>query len=353
MQILATLCNSQTECFDKSDEEKVCDSNSSTEVVIWATIILLLLYLSLLILRTVRRRYWRQADGENVGTYESQQFSTVLQEFEQVSYDEEAVKKLNVHLMRVVFTKTSDETNKFAIDVYDVIDRVHGGDKQQVFRFVHQYLDPILVTVIMDAKFPGMTQKTIKFLEDIFGSRWITAIIDYTTATNWLWKILYHLKKIVSLEAEYLDLLKDISMTLSIATLIGSPSDIIDCLPGLPCMMVICFSTSIVLPLLLSTFHLALNNPGLIFNQKGPVPRWKRLIMQVAVILLCPLNSLLLKNAYGGKKESVRKDARLLSRTTIKTSQECKEVRIEMVDFLKNDLSLEAFFQVPGGRIHI
>ena len=75
--------------------------------------------------------------------------------------------------------------------------------------------------------------------------------------------------------------------------------------------------------------------------------------MQVAVILLCPLNSLLLRSAYGGKKESVRKDARLLSRTTIKTSQECKEVRIEMVDFLKNDLSLEAFFQVPGGRIHI
>ena len=349
MQIYATLCNNQTECFDKSDEKEVCDRNSSTEVVIWATIILLLLYLSLLIIRSVRRRYWRQADGENVGSYESQPFNTVLQDFEEVSYDEEAVKKLNVHLMRVIFTNTSDETIKFAIDAYDAIDRIHKGDEQQIFKFIHQHLDPILVTVIMDAKFPGMTEKTIKFLEDSFGSRWITAIIDYTTANNWLWKILYHLKKIVSLEAEYLDLLKDISMTLSIATLIGSPSDIIDCLPGLPCMVVVCFSTSIVLPLLLSTFHLALNNPGLIFNQKGPVPRWKRLIMQLAVIFLCPLNSLLLKSAYGGKKESVRKDARMLRRRTIETSKDFKEVRIEMIDFIKNDLSLEAFFQVPGG----
>ena len=71
--------------------------------------------------------------------------------------------------------------------------------------------------------------------------------------------------------------------------------------------------------------------------------------MQLAVIFLCPLNSLLLKSAYGGKKESVRKDARMLRRRTIETSKDFKEVRIEMIDFIKNDLSLEAFFQVPGG----
>ena len=79
------------------------------------------------------------------------------------------------------------------------------------------------------------------------------------------------------------------------------PKDVLKMASGLAghrrqlCSGMVCMLVSIVHPLCLSTLHLAINNPGMVFGRNISSLRDRRL-MQVGVCLLALVNPLLLIN---------------------------------------------------------
>ena len=87
-------------------------------------------------------------------------------------------------------------------------------------------------------------------------------------------------------------------------------------------VFVACQLASILLPLGLSGLHLAANNPGMIFNcseAEEKLPWWKRMMMQVAVVVLSVLNPLLIINCYESCKEKMRQCAKVSSENILMT----------------------------------
>ena len=127
-------------------------------------------------------------------------------------------------------------------------------------------------------------------------------------------QIIYSLKKILSLLMTFFDMFKDTYLTIYVLMAIGGWKVLYEYPGQFNTVFVACQLASILLPLGLSGLHLAANNPGMIFNcSEVKLPWWKRMMMQVAVIVLSVFNPLLIINCYESCKEKMRKCAKVSS----------------------------------------
>ena len=110
-----------------------------------------------------------------------------------------------------------------------------------------------------------------------------------------------------------------------------------------------CMFATIVVPLILSSIHLAVNNPGTIFNiEITRMSKWKKILIQIVVVLLSPLNPLLIINNYESSKEHFRRLAKMGKAESLIQREKCRKLKIQRVKFVRIELALEAFYQVAG-----
>ena len=171
--------------------------------------------------------------------------------------------------------------------------------------------EPIVVTELCDARFPGLSQKVVGGIENCCGSRFITDFQNKLIKKEWLGGLFTTVKAILKMQANYLDILKDCLLTYSMLNTVGGFHSIINFPTNFSSVIILISFALIILPLMLSTLHLAITNPFLIFTaekkKRGAVAR---ALMTIVCIILSILNPILILNTLEKSKNEAELEAK-------------------------------------------
>ena len=235
---------------------------------------------------------------------------------------------------------------------YDLESRVHEENQQEMFLCLHKNVDPKIVGKILDAKFGTVMETFIRKIE--VGLQWklITEFRDRVKREEWLWTLLYTIRKSLSILFTYIDMFKDSSLGFSILITAGGFSGIMDFPTNFSSVVVISIFCSIIVPLLISSLHLSIYNPFIIWNiHTTKPPSILRKIMMSFVCFICTiLNPILLIIVYERLWEKSRRLGKYcwLDRKGIYLQKKLKHVKSQLYEFLKIELGLEVYFQAAG-----
>ena len=210
-------------------------------------------------------------------------------------------------MFHILYTEKTDNAKIIFSKVYDSIAKMHENDQASIFHTFHTKFDAILTKNIVDAKFPGLSHKFIDFLENIFRKRFITIIQDKITRNEILGQSLATIRRILQIFSSSLDFLKDIALAATITYISGGPRALLEAPRSFVTVVVMCQVTTILVPVVLSTLHLAINHPNTIFSLKKNPPRW---IMRIACLLFSVFNQILLIVSFEKARENARRKAK-------------------------------------------
>ena len=153
------------------------------------------------------------------------------------------------------------------------------------------------------------------------------------------------LGRIIKMEFQLLDLVKDLCFAISLLGFIGSPVVIWSFNSKFTSVMVCIFFNSIIIPLLLSTIDLTIYSPGMIFNIEDDVfskmSATRKVFLVLGNFLLCIVNPILLINCCESMKDKLRIYAKV--QDIEKTAQTMKTVQkhdVQRAHFMKLGMSV-------------
>ena len=180
-----------------------------------------------------------------------------------------------------------------------------------IFHRFHTMFEPIVITEIVDAKFPGITQKAVDGVEHCFGSRFITFFQNELIKKNWLANLFSSVKTILRMQTNYVDILKDSLFSYSLLRAVGGHHSIFNFLTNFSSVIILTSFALIILPLVLSTVHLVVTNPFLIFTaekkKRGGV---EMALMTITCVILSILNPILILNTLDKSKNEAESEAK-------------------------------------------
>ena len=241
LETYAIACDGFPECFGNIDENG-CDSNKSSKIVVFLAASIAFIYLVLKYGRRLVRfiiRKVRVKNGHKVIMNRQKTETIHLDDF--ATSPDNSIEELNAYLLHIIFTKPTDEAEEICKKVYQIEERKYNGNTNEIFCSLHTKLDPLLMQNIIYSQFRGLVKKTIEFIENLtFRAarslhacckgevienyseyRWITAMFDYIKENEWLADLLGTLSRLVKIEIQYLDILKDSFLVITLFHIIG------------------------------------------------------------------------------------------------------------------------------------
>ena len=188
--------------------------------------------------------------------------------------------------------------------------------------------------MILDAKFPGCCENNC------------SSLLEQLEKLDQYQKPISLMKRIWQITSYIVDLYKDIFILVTMITIAGGPQAVLMFSTKFSSVVVICSALTIIIPLMISCLHLAINNPGIVFNSYGKPSHLKTFAMRIGVILLSVLNPILIINAYESLREKTREQAKSRDQNFLSTLQKFRIVRRQHADFVRIELSMETFYQV-------
>ena len=338
---IATACDGIIECSGGTDE-KYCSSIGSSLTIGKILIGVVSIYLASKLLRFLYSACDLDEEKEEVNL-EEPETDSVITKYEKDHDNPETIELMNTLLLHIIYTQEKDKAQDIFRKVYDVEDKLYKGNNSDIFYRFRTNFNTLVVSEILEAKFPGLTQATIDFIERCFsccGSRFITRIQDSVTKSEWKTQVFQTLIKIIKIQAIFIDLLKDSLLTYSMFITVGG----LDTLTNFPTnfsSVIIMISFSLIVgPITLSTLTLVLNNPSLIYKTGKENGVVRRILATLNCILCCVINPVLLINTLEKAKDEARKEAKRNQdpkQITAKFS-EYRRVKLHYVQHLTTEL---------------
>ena len=304
---IATACDGIIECYGGKDEA-YCSSIGSSVTIGLILIGVVSIYLASKLIRFLKQD--QEQEEVNLGEPDTE---SVIAKYERDHENPDMIELINTHLLHIIYTHEKDKAQKIFRKVYDVEDRHYKGNNSDIFYRFRTNVDPVVVSEILEAKFPGLTQATIDCLEGCFScccSRFITRIQDSVTKSEWKTQVFQTISKIIKILTNFVDLLKDSLLTYSMLKTVGGLDTLINFPTNFSSVIIMISFSLIVGPLILSTLTLVLNNPSLIYKtgkENGVVRR----VMSTIICILCSIiNPVLLINTLEKAKDEARKEAK-------------------------------------------
>ena len=149
-------------------------------------------------------------------------------------------------------------------------------------------------------------------------------------------KIIKLILTILKIEARYIVQLKDVILSFLMLQAIGGLYTIVE-FPGyFTSVMVVIMLSSIIVPAILSSIHLAVNNPFMIVRSDGKESsKMPRCMAKVLSFLLSAANPIFLQLYYDEKKEEARRLIQNSNIEAIRVLQQCRKIKKQAVEFLK------------------
>ena len=207
-----------------------------------------------------------------------------------------------------------------------------------VFTSLHNNYLPEVANMVIDARYPGFVVRHLSY---------INKISDFFSSFERFHSARLLIGKSVTIVAQYSDIFKDIFLLSIIVKMNGGPRTLYEFRWTFSSIIIICLTTTIVGPLLISSIQLAISNPGLIFNSRQD-DKWSVRLMKVGVILTCFINPIILKVAHENIKEKIRGYSQTSdpSEKLIQLVNKKKELKNKLSKLLKVDLGLELIYQI-------
>ena len=225
--------------------------------------------------------------------------------------------------------------------IYALEEKEHKNDKNNVFACMHRNMDPLIMQTVIDSQFIGFTEKAIVFLEGNCGCCWITACTNYIRAHGWLTDLINTIIRLVKIEIQYFDVIKDSFLTYSLYRIVGGHQAIWEFPSHFSIVTVLCLAASVVVPLMFATLHLVVNNPFLIVTTSDKEQTgWRRVTMSLVCCCLSFLNPILLINNYEEAKEKTRRMAKVLDKNTYQQMKKTIEIKEQWTSFVRIELGI-------------
>ena len=200
---------------------------------------------------------------------------------------------------------------------------------------------------VVNSQFIGLTQKCTDKLESCCNRRWITKSYDYSLAHEWISVFINTTVRLVKIEFQYLDILKDSFLACSLFFIVGGTQAISEFPTNFSIVVVLCLLSSVVGPVLLATLHLVVHNPFLILPMTPHKKRaiWKKVLMIAICSVLSIFNPIFLVNAYESAKEKTRVMARNMDREVISQMRHARAIKDQWVSFIQIELGEYNYLQ--------
>ena len=127
---------------------------------------------------------------------------------------------------------------------------------------------------------------------------------------------------------------KDLGLSFYMLGLIGGMQAVIELPYNFKSVIVVAMFISIIIPSLLSSFHMAVNNPQMIFSERK-MKRW----LSVPLCFIClMMNQIFLTCTYQENKEKARKLAQKCDTKVIKKMAWCRKIKQQNIKFSQLEL---------------
>ena len=347
---IATACDGIIECLGGQDEA-YCSSIGSSVTIGLILLGVVSIYLASKIVRFLISVSTQDQEQEEVNFGEPDSES-VITKYERDHENPDTIELINTHLLHIIYTQEKDEAQKIFRKVYDVEDRLYKGNNSDIFYRFRTNFDPLVVSEILEAKFPGLTQATIDFLEGCFGhccsccNRFITRIQDSVTKSEWMTQVLQTFIKMIKIQANFIDLLKDSLLTYSMLRSVGGLNTLFNFPTNFSSVIIMISFSLIVGPIILSTLTLVLNNPSLIYKTGKENGVIRRVFTTIICIICCIINPVLLINTLEKVKDDARKEAKKNQDPKQITAKftEYRRIKIHYVQHLTIELGKSCFW---------
>ena len=331
METYATACNDFPECVDGEDE-KLCTDDTALFIILPATMTFIaLIYLTLKLGRYSYVSYKR--GHEKVYSFQTGLPKDILRIYSENHGKVEDNERNNVLLLHIIFFKSKYEIRGICKKLYEFESRIHNYNKSEIFCCLHKNIDPLVMEKILDNQFPGFARKCTNLFEKL---KVVRKCLGFFSHKSWFIVLKKLIARLIKIELEYLDILKDSLLAFSLYRIVGGYTAILEFPTNFSIIVVFSFSASVVIPIFFATLHLATHNPHMIFNIKPSKvkSRLERVMITCFCFLFSFLNPIFLVNAYESAKEKKRDMIQHLNAEIV----DVKAIQNQWIVFMKIEL---------------
>ena len=335
MQIFAAPCNGKKECADDSDESG-CHDNPTTTLVL--TISLLTVLLVFLALRYFRGCFISKAVSSKMTPMSTEE---LLKKFENNLTDSDIVQEINLHLLHSINTQGGQQKEDF-VKIFDFLEAQHNKNEAEMYVYLHKHFDPLLVQMMFNAKFPGLKDSIIKIVDKIAKRSKIDKVFNFFAKKEMFRKIKENILAFINIEMKYLDIFKDLGLTILILQLIGGPQAIIDLPTNFGSVIVISMLGSIFIPMLLSSLNLLVHNLEMFLPKKDgkftKLDVMKAYLKAALFFLLSPLHPVFLGTLHLELADEARVLAENYNVKAVQKNHQCRIIKKQLIKFVRIEL---------------
>ena len=341
IETIATRCNNITEC-DKDLDEKDCSENPNAKFVLVAAVCFsLCIYLGMKLPQIVNFiRKSKKIEINNEETEENKQyFDQLIQNLRENPENTNNIQNLNTFLLHIQYTKKTSVVKKIFIKFHDILVELFEFDSAKIITFLKANIHPAVITNVEEHRFRGIKTKIIDFMEkEVLRYKMITHCINKVTEKPILRLTLSSLSCLVGLLSHILNTVKDALLALTLLHIVGV-SSITEFPTNFSTAVVVIYMGTIMFPILLSSLHLALTCPFMVFNSaRLRASWWGRVLAGLGCLLLSPLNAVVLKTRYEMKMQEAIDAARDLGHNTMSLFKECRKIKTKESYIIQHDI---------------
>ena len=285
---VAVVCDGVTECFDSTDEPKLCTNSDITVYILLAIVMILFIFVACYLFEkwVIHTHCIRKSENlrnlSRTSIFPVKCIFSDLQIYSDFHKSEVFSKKLNILLAEVKYSKNKVKRKEVCNEIISHEKTFHGHNENEIVQCFHSNLELQTFEVIMREFKPGIIDRKLPTLR-----RFIDKLESIQLLTMFL--------NVLRLLFLMLEIFKDLLLTVTIVAMVGGPLAIL-AFPGeFTSTITICLILTILVPVVFSTLGLAMEIPEVILNPYNiRVGKYTRRAIQAFVLIISFMNPVFL-----------------------------------------------------------
>ena len=260
--------------------------------------------------------------------------------YEENFNNQDYIQKLNTELFHILYSRTEENRKVLFLDFYSILAKTHDYNEGNIRLYMLLHLDPILADEIFETIYPGLTKKFVTYVDR---KKVVEKFDDKMIEKDTTRKTLSTMKRILLMQFQYVDLIKDTYLVVTMFNLLGGPYAVFSSWTQFSSVICLTYLLSVILPSMLGTFFLSMSNPGLIFLKPDmKLTLLKKMLLVFCNLAFCFINPILIINSCEHLYEQLRSAAKRRNvQKTVKTMKSYHRAQVQRSEFVKLELGMD------------